>query len=173
MIAKTTTEPDSLHCAVRLRASLSALGRQLRQALPAGGISVAKLSVLSVLYRRGPMSPTELAAHEGVKLQTLTRLLAEMEAEGWLTRAPHAEDGRQSVLSLTRTGVKQLTADVHRREASLARAIGETLSSDQRAELLRACGWMDQLAQALAGLAANGSVEPPRVKRMASTTTKR
>jgi DNA-binding MarR family transcriptional regulator len=143
-------DTDPLHCAVRLRTALSALTRQLRHALPPEGISVAKLSVLSVLYRLGPMSPSELAGHERVKLQTLTRLLAELEADGWLAREAHPQDRRQSVLSLTKAGIRQLTADVHRREASLAGAIGNTLGVADRTTLLRACALMDTLAASLA-----------------------
>ena len=149
----TDTEPRQ--CAVRLRAALSDLTRQLRHALPTEGISVAKLSAMGALYRRGPMSPSELAAQERVKLQTLTRLLAELEADGWLARAPHAHDGRQSVLSLTRTGLQQLKADVHRREASLADAIADTLDASDRATLLQACALMEALAVRLGGTAAS------------------
>lgn len=145
--------PDVMNTAVRLRASLSALFRQLRQAAPAegaaGGIGTARLSVLGALYRRGPMTPTALAAHERVRLQTLTRLLAELEADGWIVRAPHPDDGRQTLLSLSRLGVRQLTADVHRREASLAAAIEATLSPAQQAALVKACASIDALAEAL------------------------
>jgi len=148
---------DPRHTAVRLRASLSALQRQLRLALPPQRIGVARLSVLSHLYRGGAMTPTALAALERVKLQTLTRLLAELEADGWIARAADPADGRRTLLSLTRLGVKQLTADVHRREASLAEAIERALSPAQHAALLRACDSLDALAQSLAASADAGA----------------
>jgi len=113
--------------------------------------------VLGALYRRGPMTPTELAAHERVKLQTLTRLLAELEADGWVVREADPADGRRSVLSLTRLGVRQLTADVQRREASLASAIGSALTPAQQAHLLKACEALDAVTEAL-----GGAVEPSR-----------
>jgi DNA-binding MarR family transcriptional regulator len=50
------------------------------------GISVAKLSVIAHIKRVGSVTPSALAAHEGVKIQSLTRLLAELEADGWLMR---------------------------------------------------------------------------------------
>ena len=141
--------PDTAHCAVRLRAAVSALGRQLRSALPAEGISVAKLSVLAHLYHDGPMSPTEVAQRERVRLQTLTRLLAELEADGWIARQAHPSDGRQSLLNLTRPGIKRLTADVHRREASLVDAIDAELSTEERALLVQACALIDRVSDAL------------------------
>jgi len=150
-------DPDPKHTAVRLRVSLFALMRQLRQTAPPDGIGSARLSVLGALYRRGPMAPTELAAHERVKLQTLTRLLAELEAKAWIVREPDPDDGRRSVLSLTRLGVRQLTADVQRREASLATAIGTALTPAQQAQLLKACEALDAVTTAL-----GGAVEPSR-----------
>src|SRR5260221_7015695 len=152
---------DSRHCAVRLRATVSQLSRQLRAALPADGISVAKLSALGQLHRLGALTPSELARRERVKLQSLTRLLAELEADGWLLRQPHAADGRQSVLSLTKPGIKALTANVHRREASLVDAIARALSATEQAQLLRACTLIDRVAEAVAGEPAG----PPQARR--------
>ena len=152
-------QPDIRHTAVRLRASLSALHRQLRHALPAERIGVARLSVLGHLYRRGPMTPSALAALERVKLQTLTRLLAELEADGWIAREADPADGRRTLLSLTRRGVQHLTADVHRREASLAAAIERTLTANQQAALLRACDSLDALAQALSSSSSESAEE--------------
>jgi len=142
--------PDPAQCASRLRASVSLLSRQLRSG-SAGpdGPSVAKLSVLGQLHRHGPCTPTALAGLERVKLQSLTRLLAELEAEGWIGRAPHPSDGRQWLLSLTAEGVRRLKALMRRREAALAEAIGATLDVGQRALLLQACGLIDDIAAAL------------------------
>lgn len=95
------------------------------------------------------MTPTELAAREGVKLQSLTRLLAELEADGWLARKAHASDGRQSLLSLTRTGMKRLTSTVRAGNISLARIIEATLTETERALLLRACGILEGIVATL------------------------
>jgi DNA-binding MarR family transcriptional regulator len=117
--------------------------------VPADGISVAKLSVLGQLHRLGPLTPSELARRERVKLQSLTRLLAELEADGWLSREVHEGDRRQSVLTLTPLGVKALTADVQRREASLVAAIGAVLSETEQVQLLRACALIDRVAESV------------------------
>ncbi|KQW61214.1 MarR family winged helix-turn-helix transcriptional regulator [Variovorax sp. Root411] len=145
-----STIPDPAQCASRLRTSVSLLSRQLRSgsATP-DGPSVAKLSVLGQLHRHGPCTPTALAGLERVKLQSLTRLLAELEAEGWIGRTPHPSDGRQWLLSLTAEGVRRLKALMRRREAALAEAIGATLDAGQRALLLQACGLIDGIAAAL------------------------
>ena len=142
--------PDPAQCASRLRTSVSLLSRQLRSGSAApDGPSVAKLSVLGQLHRHGPCTPTALAGLERVKLQSLTRLWAELEAEGWIGRTPHPTDGRQWLLSLTAEGVRRLKALMRRREAALAEAIGATLDAGQRALLLQACGLIDGIAAAL------------------------
>jgi DNA-binding MarR family transcriptional regulator len=145
-----TPTPDPALCASRLRTAVSQLARQLRSgsATPEGP-SVAKLSVLGQLHRHGPCTPTALAALERVKLQSLTRLLAELDAEGWTARAPHPNDGRQWLLSLTPEGVRRLKAIVRTREAALAEAIGATLDAGQRSMLLEACALIDGISDAL------------------------
>ena len=145
-----STIPDPAQCASRLRTSVSQLTRQLRSGSAApDGPSVAKLSVLGQLHRHGPCTPTTLAGLERVKLQSLTRLLAELEAEGWIGRTPHPTDGRQWLLSLTAEGIRRLKALMRSREAALAEVISATLDADQRALLLQACGLIDGIAAAL------------------------
>jgi DNA-binding MarR family transcriptional regulator len=144
-----TPAADTLHVAIRLRAAVSRLTRHLRTRATADLPGSAKLSVLGQLYRQGPLTPTQLASHERVRLQTLTRLLAEIEAEGSIARRPHPGDARQTVLSLTSAGARLLTAEVHRRESSLASALDTRLSDSERTQLLAACDLIDRVAGAL------------------------
>ncbi|MBS0519366.1 MAG: MarR family transcriptional regulator [Proteobacteria bacterium] len=143
--------PLADRCAAEVRRTVSQLSRKLRPSLQRDGISMAKLSVIGQVHRAGRISPTELAAHEGVRLQTLTRLLAELEADGWLLRTPHETDGRQSLLSLTAQGKKRLADAARASDASLAQAIGDTLDPEDQAALLRACKLLDRLDAALSG----------------------
>ncbi len=155
-----STVPDPAQCASRLRSAVSLLARQLRSgSAAADSPSVAKLSVLDQLHQHGPCTPTTLAGLERVKLQSLTRLLAELEAEGWIGRAPHPGDGRQWLLSLTADGRRRLKAIMHTREAALAEAIGASLDERQRALLLEACGLIDGIAARLDGV--DGSAKLP------------
>jgi DNA-binding MarR family transcriptional regulator len=144
------SENDSAHAAIRLRATVSHLTRQLRALSSRDGPGAAKLGVLGQLYRLGPLTPTRLAQSERVKLQTLTRLLAELEAEKLIKRRPHQHDARQTLLSLTAAGVRVLTDEIHNRETSLAAVIARCLSSSDCARLLASCGLIDRLADALA-----------------------
>jgi DNA-binding MarR family transcriptional regulator len=143
------SSPDAAQCAHRLRGAVTLLSRRLRPALQDAGLSVAKLSVIGRLYRTGPMTPTELAQREGVMPQSLTRLLAELEADGWLARKADAADGRRSLLRLTRSGARRLVTAVQAGEASLAEIIDARLNPQQRALLLEACALLDDIAGVL------------------------
>jgi len=152
---KSSTKPaDARHpgagpVAIRLRASVSGLVRRLRNDPASAALAPAKWSVLAQLHHRGPLAPSELAGHERVRLQTLTRLLAEIESAGLIGREVDAGDGRRRVLSLTRAGRVALAAEVHRREASLRLAVHERLTPAERGTLLEACALLDRVADAL------------------------
>jgi DNA-binding MarR family transcriptional regulator len=124
------------------------------------GISMAKLSVIGQINRGGQLSPTELAVREGVKIQSLTRLLAELEAEGWVLRVPNKADTRQSLLSLTPAGRKRLTDAAREKDADLARIIDGTLSASERSVLLRACFLLDALDDALSNVLPDRGANP-------------
>ena len=139
----------SAHLAVRLRASVSGLTRRLRSDPSPGALAPAKWGVLAQLHRLGPLSPSELARHQRVRLQTLTRLLAEIEAAGLVASEVDPADGRRRVLSLTRLGRTLLTSEVHRRESSLRRAVEDCLTPAERVTLLRACALLDRVGEAI------------------------
>jgi DNA-binding MarR family transcriptional regulator len=145
----TRDDPTAALCATSVRRTVSQLCRKLRPSFQREGVSMAKLSVIGQVNRFGRISPTELAAREGVKLQTLTRMLAELESEEWLVRVPHESDGRQSLLSLTPQGRKRLADAAKASDAALAKIMEATLSAEERRLLLRACALLDGLDEAL------------------------
>lgn len=142
---------DPVHVAIRLRASVSALSRQLRAQAPMDGLGTARLSVLSHLYHLGTLTPTQLARQERVKLQTLTRLLSELEADGLLLRRRDVTDARSTLLSLTPAGAQVLSDEVRHREASLTTALEMALKPKERALLLNACALIDRVTAASVG----------------------
>jgi DNA-binding MarR family transcriptional regulator len=101
--------------------------------------------VLGHLHRRGPLSPGAIAAAERQQPQSLTRVFAELERDGLITRTTSPEDRRAAVLGLTAQGLGALAADMAEREAWLAGALAELAPAEAR--LLRIAGeLMDQLA---------------------------
>lgn len=123
------------------------LNRRLRQERGAGSLSPNPLSVLGHLRRHGPSSPGEVAAGERQRPQSLTRVFAELEAEGLIVREPGTVDRRQSVLSLTEAGHRALERDMAERDAWLSEAL-TSLSPTERGVLELAAAIMERLADA-------------------------
>jgi MarR family transcriptional regulator, 2-MHQ and catechol-resistance regulon repressor len=67
-------------------------------------ISVTQCYALEALIRRGPCGLNELAAELYLDKSTASRVVGTLERKGYLQRAPHPEDGRAVVLSLTAAG---------------------------------------------------------------------
>jgi DNA-binding MarR family transcriptional regulator len=145
----STASAGARHCAVRLHSATTRLGRQLRSLAPPAELTAAGLSVLGLLARHGALAPSTIAAHEGVRQQTLTRLLADLEGAGLVRREADPGDARRSLLSLTREGARRLSAQVRQREASLEQAIAALPAADRR-RLLDACELLEELASRLA-----------------------
>jgi DNA-binding MarR family transcriptional regulator len=72
------------------------------------GTSGARLSALSVLVFAGPKTVSELAGWERVKVPTMSRLVAAMEAEGLVRKARNGSDARSVVLYPTPKGRRVL-----------------------------------------------------------------
>ncbi len=145
-----------MRCAANVRRAVSQLSRRLRPNLQRDGISMAKLGIIGQIYRAGRITPTEVAAREGVKVQTLTRTLAELEAENWVRREPDAADRRQALLTLTATGKRCLADATRETDAALAETIEVCLSLEERKILLRACALLERLDEAMSGSAGPG-----------------
>src|SRR4029453_7703689 len=67
-------------------------------------ISVTQCYALEALIRRGPCGLNELAAELYLDKSTASRVVGTLERKGYLRRAPHPEDGRAVVLTVTAAG---------------------------------------------------------------------
>jgi MarR family transcriptional regulator, 2-MHQ and catechol-resistance regulon repressor len=67
-------------------------------------ISVTQCYAIEALVRRGPSGLNELAAELYLDKSTASRVVGTLERKGYLRRAPHPEDGRAIVLSVTGAG---------------------------------------------------------------------
>jgi DNA-binding MarR family transcriptional regulator len=129
----------------QIRRGSTRLARRLRSERPADSLSLTKLSVLAHLYRAGAASPGEIAAAERLQPQSLTRVLADLEAEGLISRERDERDRRQSVLELTEAGGAALAFDMGARDRWLAGAL-EELTETERQVLYLAGKLMDRLS---------------------------
>jgi DNA-binding MarR family transcriptional regulator len=99
-------------------------------------MSPGRAAVLGHLARHPqPRTPGELAAADGLQPQSVTRLLADLETRGWVSRRRDEHDGRQARIELTPEGRAALSRDAAARDDWLARAMTFELSSAERALL--------------------------------------
>lgn len=122
------------------------LARRLRAEAADDAPSPAALGLLATLHRQGPMPGVALAAAEGLKPQSLTRLLARLERERLIERAPDPDDRRNLVIAITREGRLALRAAMRERRRWLADTIADRLGADERATLIAASELMLRLA---------------------------
>lgn len=129
--------------ATRLRTTIVRTNRRLRQ--EAGGrLSPTLSAALGTIARHGPLTPSELAARERIQRPTATRLLARLEAPGYVTRTPDPEDGRSSLVALTPAGAALLEEARSRKDAYLARRL-RTLSGEERATMRHAVEILERM----------------------------
>ena len=134
--------------AAALRISVARLNRRLRsQRDPDNELSLGQLSVLGALFRNGPCSIGELAAHERVQPPSMTRTVNCLEQEGYVERRAHETDGRQVVVALADKGAETLAADRKRRDAWLAQRMRD-LTPEERNVLRHAAPIIERLANA-------------------------
>jgi len=121
------------------------LARRLRAERSPDALSANKVGVLGHLYRHGPSTPGEITAAERQRPQSLTRVFAELEAAGLISRTRSELDHRESLLDLTPPGRAVLTSDMAERDRWLASAIAGL--SETEAQVLRlAAALMEGLA---------------------------
>lgn len=138
--------PPPLDPAAVVRRAVNRLSRRMRAERPPDGLPSGRLGALAHLYRSGPSTPGAMAAALHVQPQSLTRTLAALEADGLVTRARDAADGRQYRIELTQPGFEAMARDVAHRDAWLRRRMETELNETEREVLRLAAALLDRLA---------------------------
>jgi DNA-binding MarR family transcriptional regulator len=94
--------------------------RALRRHDLSSGVGPARLSALSVVVFRGPLTLGALADAEQVRPPTMSRIAAALEREGLVRREPDPHDARRAHLHATAAGRRLLEKARGRRVAELA-----------------------------------------------------
>jgi DNA-binding MarR family transcriptional regulator len=125
------SNPDE-ELADRLHAAAIHLLRRLRAEDDASGLTAPRLSALSVIVFRGPLTLGELAAAEQVRPPTISRLVRELEHEGLVRRTGDATDRRIHRVEATAAGARLLHAGRRRRVAVLAESLRALAPAERR-----------------------------------------
>jgi DNA-binding MarR family transcriptional regulator len=122
------------------------LGRRLALLDSELGVSVARFSALAALMFHGVTNLTDLAAAEGVRAPSMTRLVRDMARDGLVTRRPDPEDRRGVLIAITRRG-RALVTRARDRKIALVAAYLRTLDAPARGHVRAAFAALDRLAE--------------------------
>ena len=144
---KSAVESGDMETVTRTRLAILRLARRLRQqALP--GITPSQQSALAAIEARGPLTLGALAAFENVRPPSITRIVAALEAEGWVERTTDPDDRRVTSVQVSARGRKELRRIREERNAWLAERLAE-LGPDERQLLEAALPVLEQLIDTL------------------------
>lgn len=129
-----------------LRDAVGRLGRRMRAERAATDLSLGQWAALRTLDTHGPMTPTELAAHEKVQPPSITKVLARLEEHGYVTRTPDPADRRQVVVAASRDGRALLADDRRRKDKWLSQQMRD-LPPDDVAALAAALPVLEKLSR--------------------------
>jgi DNA-binding MarR family transcriptional regulator len=106
------------------------LARELRNLDLPQGITPERLSALSVIDRRGPISVTALADQEMVRPATMSRMVSALVDDGLVKRSDDRADGRGVLVTTTSRGRRIYRRAQEQRLRYFAEAL-EPLSDEQ------------------------------------------
>ena len=120
---------------VRLAMVTGRLNRRLRAA--GGELSHGLLSALATVSKQGPVRLAELAQLESVSAPSTTRLVADLESRGLVSREADPDDGRAILISITAEGEHMIARARAARAAMIAELFGH-LTPDEIAAIAAA-----------------------------------
>jgi DNA-binding MarR family transcriptional regulator len=123
------------------------LGQLIRRLRAEHRFPISQGSVLGRLDREGARSVSDLAVAERVRPQSMAQTVADLEADGLVSRRRDPGDRRRALVELTEHGLAVLREDRLHREGWLAQTIADDFSAEEQAVLQQAAGLLRRLAE--------------------------
>jgi DNA-binding MarR family transcriptional regulator len=136
--------PDVPALASRVRLSVMRLSRKLRREGSGAEITPTLLAALSTIDRHGRMTAGELATHEQVQKPTVTRILADLQERGLVSRTADPLDGRIAWVQISVEGRRLLQSIRRSHDAYLAARL-KRLTPDELSVLENAAEILERL----------------------------
>jgi DNA-binding MarR family transcriptional regulator len=143
-LMNAVTAPDVPALASRVRLSVMRLSRKLRREGSGAEITPTLLAALSTIARHGRMTAGELANHEQVQKPTVTRILADLQERGLVSRTADPLDGRIAWVQISVEGQRLLQSIRRRHDAYLAARL-KRLTPDELSVLESAAEILERL----------------------------
>ncbi|HEY9261978.1 MarR family winged helix-turn-helix transcriptional regulator [Chitinophaga sp.] len=116
-----------------LRSLITKMTKRLRRQISnPSSLSVAEGSVLSILMNHKEVYPSELGAQLSISSQFMSQILNRLEGLGYISRRASPEDGRKTLVSLTKKGKGMIEESRQEREEWLADVISDRYNSREK-----------------------------------------
>lgn len=132
--------------------------RSFEQNLRPLGFGMAYLPVVIALEENGPLKQKDLFARAHVEQPTMAALLARMERDGLVTREPHPDDMRATLIALTPKAKARLPQAKER----LAKVVDRALSGFDDGERAAVVALMRRMVANLDDRDAGGGRQRPK-----------
>lgn len=139
---------DDVELVSRLRISVAKISRSMDRQVGTGEMTRTQIQVLGTAVRRGPMRLSELADLEGLNPTMLSRIVAKLDAGGYIRRLPDPDDQRAVQIEATPEGARVQRRLRDERNALLSARLGD-LPSETSARLIEALPALEDLADAM------------------------
>ena len=133
--------------AAELRTIIGKLKRRLREHGSRGDLTPSQVSVILRLESEGSATVSSLARAEGMRPQSMATVIAPLETAGLVSGAPDPSDGRQTLLSLSKTCRKWIQEGRAARQDWLTRTIQSKLSAQEQEKLAAAVELLARLVE--------------------------
>ena len=133
--------------ALELRTSLGKLKRKLRGQAGQEDLTSSQISVLLRLEKDGPATVSNLARAEAMRPQSMSAVMAPLEATGLVSGTPDPNDGRQTLFALTKMCRKRLQERRSAKQDWLASTIQTRLSAQEQERLAAALEILARLVE--------------------------
>ena len=118
---------------IKLRQLMRRVARHYDAEVGKTGLKNTQYSLLSYVYKLGPLRPGDLAREMKIEPSTLTRNLKPLIAAGWLS-LDAGTDGRSRLVSITQAG-REKRQEAQRRWRVAQEGINQTLGARRVVEL--------------------------------------
>ncbi|AEU37141.1 MarR family winged helix-turn-helix transcriptional regulator [Granulicella mallensis] len=133
--------------AAELRAIFGKLKRKLREQGGRSDLKPSQVSILLRLEKEGPATVSSLARAEGMRPQSMSTIITSLLEAGLVKGSPDPNDGRQTLISLSRKCEKLLKEGRAATQDWLTTAIQKKLSSQEQEKLAAAVKLLTQLIE--------------------------
>lgn len=144
---KSTHAGRASALAAELRAVAGKFKRKLREQGTNGDLRPSQVSVLLRIEKDGPAAVSTLARAEGMRPQSMSAIITSLLEAGLVTGSPDPNDGRQTLMSLSRKCERLLRDGRAARQDWLTTTIERKLTAQEQERLASAISLLARLIE--------------------------